>query len=427
MQDEVSEIALDVRRADGGTLPVILNAALRRDAAGRPALVRITLFDATDRLRFDREIQAARRAEGAARERVEHLQRITSALAATVEPERVAEILAAGIGDAVPGVAVTVEVAGDGEDSPPPDAAPATGEASGAAVLVVPMLLGDRPVGAVTVRHPEGLPLGDEERALISAATAQGALGLARARLFARERTIAYELQRHLLASEPVQDPRCHVATHYQPGVAGLQVGGDWHDAFEVAGGLVGVGVGDVVGRGLEAASAMGQLRSAIRALTASGMAPAAVFEQMDEFVAGVPGAWLTTAVLAVIDPATGHARYACSGHPPPVHVPAEGPPALLWDARSRPLGAPRDAPREQAEVTLAPGDALLLYTDGVMERRREPIDVSFARLTAAVAQRGQRSPIDAVRAALLDGAPQDDACLLCVTYAGAGPGPPAP
>jgi serine phosphatase RsbU (regulator of sigma subunit) len=238
---------------------------------------------------------------------------------------------------------------------------------------------------------------------------------------------VAHALQRHLLAGVPIADPRCRVATHYQPGVAGLQVGGDWHDAFTVAGGAVGVGVGDVVGRGLAAARAMGQLRSAIRALTASGMGPAAVFEQMDEFVVGVPGAWLTTAVLAVIDPATGRARYACSGHPPPLHVPAEGPPALLWDARSRPFGAPRDAPREQAEVTLAPGDALLLYTDGVMERRREPIDVSFARLTAAVAQRGRRPPIDAVRAALLDGAPQDDACLLCVTYAAGGPGSPAP
>ena len=255
---------------------------------------------------------------------------------------------------------------------------------------------------------------------MIAGAAAQGALGVARARLFARERTIAHELQRDLLASEPVADPRCHVATHYQPGVAGLQVGGDWHDAFEVAGGLVGVGVGDVVGRGLAAASAMGQLRSAVRALAGSGMAPEAVLEQMDAFVMPMPGARVTTVVLATLDPADGRVRFSCAGHPPPLWIPSGRPPELLWEARARPLGVSAEhVARPAAEVRLAPGDALLLYTDGVVERRRSPIDEGFAQLVAAVAGRGRRSPIDAVRAALLTGEPDDDACLLCLTYSG--------
>ena len=151
-------------------------------------------------------------------------------------------------------------------------------------------------------------------------------------------------------------------------------------------------------------------------------MPPGAVLERMDGFVMGVPGARVTTVVLASLDPADGWLRFACAGHPPPLLIPAEAPPELLWDARSRPLGTTTEVvPRPEAGIRLAPGDALLLYTDGVVERRRHPIDQGFAALVAAVAGRGSRPPIDAVRDALLGGEPHDDACLLCLTLAGEG------
>jgi serine/threonine-protein kinase RsbW len=146
--------------------------------------------------------------------------------------------------------------------------------------------------------------------------------------------------------------------------------------------------VGDIVGRGIPAASAMGQVRSALAALAPVSGTPAAVLQQLSIAAERIEGAHLATIVYAVLDPESGVLRYSCAGHPPPLLAPAQGEPRLLWEGRSTPLGAlPPQSERAEGETMLEPGDTLLLYSDGLVERRGEPLDVGLERLRRAVAE----------------------------------------
>jgi serine/threonine-protein kinase RsbW len=246
-------------------------------------------------------------------------------------------------------------------------------------------------------------------------------VALENARLYEHERTVAHELQRSLLGGAPPQDDRCAIVAHYQAGVRGLEVGGDWHDAFWVRDGVVGVVMGDVVGRGLQAASAMGQLRSALRALSGTAVGPAAVLEQLDRFVEHEATAEWATVFYGELDLAGGALRYACAGHPPPAVVAPDGLAALLWEGRSAPLGGNFLGDRRpEGEARLGAGDRLVLYTDGVVERRGEPLDAGLDRLLAVLGAHAGASGaqlVEALIAELLADAPLDDACLLCLTF----------
>jgi serine/threonine-protein kinase RsbW len=209
----------------------------------------------------------------------------------------------------------------------------------------------------------------------------------------------------------------------YRPGVEMLEVGGDWYDVFLADQGVLSVVVGDVVGRGLGAASAMGQLRSAVRAVAGPDVGPAHLLSRLDRFVEQVEAAGMATLAYAELDLASGLLRYACAGHPPPVLLPARGEPRLLWDGRSTPLGAfvhPQE--RSEAVVQLGPGDRLLLYTDGLVERRDRSLDDGLALLgTAAASVAGQ--PLgEAVRtlttSLLADERGRDDVCVLLLSWA---------
>ena len=129
------------------------------------------------------------------------------------------------------------------------------------------------------------------------------------------------------------------VAAAYRPGTAALEVGGDWYDAFPLESGAIALVVGDVVGHGLEAAVAMGQLRGAVSAL-AQTAGPALLLDRLDAFVETVPSAATATLAYVELDPETGHVRYACAGHPPPLVVSPDGRTRFLWDGRSAPLGS---------------------------------------------------------------------------------------
>ena len=234
-------------------------------------------------------------------------------------------------------------------------------------------------------------------------------------RLHDAERAISHTLQQSLLAGAPPLDPRFQIATLYQPALEQLEVGGDWHDAFTLPDGRVAVAVGDVVGRGLTAATAMGQLRSAVRALAVTGAGPRAVMQYLDTFVAQIEEAQLATLVYAEIDPDSGITRLAAAGHLPPVIVSADGHTRLFMEGRSTPLGVRTDAvPRVEATLRLEPGERMVLYTDGLVERRNESIDAGLERLLAAVVEDAR--PESLARALEEDGRGDDDVCVLVFT-----------
>ncbi len=215
------------------------------------------------------------------------------------------------------------------------------------------------------------------------------------------ERRVAHTLQRSMLTTRLPAIDGVQLAVRYQPGSPETEVGGDWYDVIPLPDGRVGIVVGDVVGRGIEAAVTMSQLRTALRAYAIDGLEPAEVVGKLhrlaDHFDEGVG----TTLVLLDLDPATREVRYVSAGHLPALHVDRAGTAAFLPGARSSPLGTlGLGAQIPQAQFVLEPGETVLLYTDGLVERRDEGISSRLQALRAAMA-----------------GAPHElDACLDHVT-----------
>ena len=412
MQDHVREIAVDIVAADGRRLPVLVNSVLLRDAGGEPAGVRTTVFDATERQSYERELLVARDRERSARKRVELLHRLTAALAAAPDVGAIAGAVTAQLGAA--SGAVDAEPLGEAEFD----------EGERGADARLPLAGPAGPLGRLTLRFGEPRGFEPEERDLLLACAAQTALALERSRLSEQTRDVASSLQRSLLADPPPRDPRFEVATRYLPAVEHLEVGGDWHDAFTLAGDRVAIVVGDVVGRGLAAASAMGQLRSAVRALAGSGDHPSEILDHLDTFVDQVEPARFATLAYAEVDPKSGEVIFAAAGHMPPVLFAPDREPELFMEGRSTPLGVPLpDRPRAEAKFTLAPGESFLLYTDGLVERRTEVIDDGLERLLATIRALPERDPerlAGALPEALAEhGAPGDDVCLLAFRLSG--------
>jgi anti-sigma regulatory factor (Ser/Thr protein kinase) len=208
-------------------------------------------------------------------------------------------------------------------------------------------------------------------------------------------------------------------AARYSPAVLPLEVGGDWYDVVELDDDKVGVVVGDCIGKGLVAASVMGQLRSACRALLLQAKGPAEVLAALDDFAALTPNAEGTSVFCAVIDQCCGRISYAAAGHPPAVLVHPDHTVELLDAAHSVPLATLPGAERSQASATLRTGSVLAMYTDGLVERRQEHLDSGIDRLTAAVAVAMRLDDEDAMAAEVLqrslpaDGHADDVALLL--------------
>jgi sigma-B regulation protein RsbU (phosphoserine phosphatase) len=241
-----------------------------------------------------------------------------------------------------------------------------------------------------------------------------------------REHAIAAELQRGLLAGELPRDPALDLAVIYRPAVAGLEVGGDWFDAFWLGERRIGVVVGDVVGRGIVAATTMGQLRSAVRALASTGLAPGPLLDALDGYARRHEVGQMTTLAYAELDLDSGLLTLACAGHPPPALTTPGAPATFLWDGRSTPLdvgAAP--SPRPQASVTLAPGATVLLFTDGLFERVDRPLQAGLD-LVLAELERHRREPAqslaEAVTTAALAGRrTTDDVCVLALRWSPPG------
>jgi sigma-B regulation protein RsbU (phosphoserine phosphatase) len=295
MQGSVREIAVEIVRADDTRLPALINSVLRSDDEGRPQLVRTTVFDATDRRRYEHELLRAHR----------------------------------------------------------------------------------------------------------------------------EEQDIARQLARSLLAGDLPTAPGLEIEVAYRPAVSGLEVGGDWYDAFWVDDGeTVGLVVGDVVGRGIGAAATMGQLRSAVRALASTGLGPGRLLDALDAYAQRHDVGRMTTLICAELELGPRELRYACAGHPPPLVLRPGDDPCFAWEGRSTPLDvSPASAgPRAEAVLTLAAGSTVLLYTDGLIERRRESLTDGLDRLlreAAAHRDAGPAALAAAIVRALHDPERVDDVCLL--------------
>jgi len=296
MQGSVREIALEIRRADGSLLPALVNSVLRHDSSGQPRVIRTTIFDATDRRRYERELLAARE----------------------------------------------------------------------------------------------------------------------------REHEIAHRLQRSMLTGALPSGEGFELAVYYESAEEMLEAGGDWYDAFWLSERTVALVCGDIVGRGLEAAATMGQLRSAVRALASTGLEPAALLNAMDGYCRRHRIGATTTLIYAVLDLDERRLSFACAGHPPLALVAPDRDPRFVWDGRSWPLDVGfGERERAQATWSLPAGSTVLLYTDGLVERRRETLEDRMGLLLEQLAaHRGEpvSRSVPAMAAALAPPPRDDDVCVLGLT-----------
>jgi serine phosphatase RsbU (regulator of sigma subunit)/anti-sigma regulatory factor (Ser/Thr protein kinase) len=252
------------------------------------------------------------------------------------------------------------------------------------AAAALPLVVGGEVVASLVFGFERERAFDAEERSFQLALASQCAQALERARLYEHEHAIAVELQQSLLPQSLPTPPGVTIETVYRPGNEELAVGGDWYDAVELPDGRVVLTVGDVVGHGLRAAAVMGQLRSAIATLAHVADGPAQLLQRLDSFAARTEGADCATLVCAYLDPATGVLRYASAGHPPPVVVDASGA-ACLWGGRSTPLAVGEEHARTEETARLAAGATVVLYSDGLVERRGESIEAGIERLTRRV------------------------------------------
>ncbi|MFF4585926.1 PP2C family protein-serine/threonine phosphatase [Streptomyces sp. NPDC001388] len=236
----------------------------------------------------------------------------------------------------------------------------------------------------------------------------------------AREREVALALQEAMLPARP-QVADHHAAVRYRPAVGSLNVCGDWYDLVDLVGGnRIGVSVGDVVGHGLEAAGVMGQLRSALTAASRVADGPAEALDVLGRYAHVVEGAESATAVTTFIDFDRRTITYSSAGHPPPALVHPDGRVEFLDRATDAPLDAsPDPGPRPQARTVYDQGATLVLYTDGLVERRHEDIDTGLGRLAEALSLHREADPETLADSVLLEllphGGATDDTALVVV------------
>jgi serine phosphatase RsbU (regulator of sigma subunit)/anti-sigma regulatory factor (Ser/Thr protein kinase) len=291
-----------------------------------------------------------------------------------------------------------------------------------ASLVAVPLLAGERPIGALEVGSLFGRKFSSDEVDVLQLAADRAALAIERVRLLERQQTIAEELQRSLLPRSLPVVPGLVMAARYLPGGAGTRVGGDWYDTIPLPGGRIALVIGDVAGRGVDAAAMMGQLRSALRAYILEGLGPAQSLERLNRFMLSLAWDSMATACVLLLEPATGRLTYANAGHPPPHVLSPDGVARSLSEPLAVPLGALDVVGFEEGAAELVPGATLILYTDGVVEQRDELIDRGIERLETALVDGG---PIDpeplcerVLRGTIGAGGSSDDVTLLVVQAA---------
>ncbi|MDG4829653.1 SpoIIE family protein phosphatase [Solwaraspora sp. WMMD1047] len=236
-------------------------------------------------------------------------------------------------------------------------------------------------LGELRVWPRHDLSTDTEEAALAQLARLVG-LRLENARLYEAEHRIATTLQHSLLPSSLPRLPGAIVASRYLPGNTDVEVGGDWYDVIPVDDGQLVLVIGDVVGKGVAAAAAMGQLRNALRAYVLEGFDPGQALTRLNRLVGSTGQRSFATVAFLWFDPQTGRLRFASAGHPPALLIGTDGAVRFTHErALGPPVGALPDSVYRTVETRLEPGQRLLLYTDGLIEDRRQGIDTGLDQL----------------------------------------------
>jgi serine phosphatase RsbU (regulator of sigma subunit) len=223
------------------------------------------------------------------------------------------------------------------------------------------------------------------EQSLLHDVADRAALAIRQAQLYEEEHRIAVELQRGLLPKRLPVVAGMTLAAHYQAAGGVAEVGGDWYDAFALEGGRLGIVVGDVAGRGIPAASTMGQLRSATRALALGDdqkRTPGEVLQKLNRYQLALDEEQLFTVIYAIVDPRAATITWANAGHLPPLALAASGASKYLQGG-AYPIGIEDIEYRDHTD-SIGAGGAIILYTDGLVERRSEAIDAGLDRLARA-------------------------------------------
>jgi GAF domain-containing protein/anti-sigma regulatory factor (Ser/Thr protein kinase) len=246
-------------------------------------------------------------------------------------------------------------------------------------LLGVPMLIEGRTIGVMHVGSLVPRVFTADDRDLLQLAADRAALAIEQAMLY-EQRRLAEALQRRLLPDKLSGITGLELASRYLP-ASGESLGGDWYDTFVLPGGRIVVCVGDVVGHGLEAAAVMAQLRTALRAYAADGSDPAATVERVNRLMWQLGPTAMTTLAYTVIDPAAESLALVNAGHPPPLIIRPDGEPEYLPLQGTLALGASPLANYRCDSHRFAAGSTILLYTDGLVERRGRSIDDGLEQL----------------------------------------------
>jgi PAS domain S-box-containing protein len=454
----------------GTTIPVLVSASLARTGNGshppRPDLI-LQLQDLRERRRAQRDreqlirAQSARATAEAAAERLQIMQSIAAAalgaegleellrelldrILEALDVDRAAAVLTDEarpiVARAARGVDTVVQresqAAIDGvvervahERGPLmlADVAGAELDASSlgpaiSSLLAVPLLDGANVVGSIQVGTLTRRDFDPETVGLLRLAADRAGLAIARTRLFERERRIAHELQRSLLPKRLPDVAGVGLGARYEPGENGTAVGGDWYDAVALPSGRIAIAIGDVVGRGIEAASTMGQMRSALRAILMQADDTGTMADRLNRFTLtlGSDEAIMTTVVLGILEPGTGTLHFTNAGHPPPLLMGPDGHASFLTEPPSPPMGVLTTPRYTQHVRVLEPGSTLVLYTDGLIEDPAEVLDVGLERLRVAAEATGTETGADDTCERLLEqltsaATQSDDVTLLVV------------
>jgi serine phosphatase RsbU (regulator of sigma subunit)/anti-sigma regulatory factor (Ser/Thr protein kinase) len=254
-------------------------------------------------------------------------------------------------------------------------------------LLGVPLIVEQRVLGVLHVGSLVPRSFTTEEAALLQLAGDRAAMAIEHATLY-EQRRLAEALQRRLLPTDLSFAGGLQMASRYLP-ASRASLGGDWYDAFAIGGNQVVVAIGDVVGHGIPAAAVMAQLRTALRAYAVEGHPPGEVLELVNRLMTGVGPRAMTTLAYASIDSERASLELVVAGHPPPLLISPAGEPSFLDHAAGIPLGVSELARYESETFAFDPGATLLLYTDGLVETRAEPIDAGLERLRSLAAGNG--------------------------------------